>query len=271
MNCPSPKFVWPRNKIIAVPCGKCLPCLSNRRNDWSFRLEQELKRSSGAAFITLTYHPKFYPDDGVRKDHFQLFMKRLRKAYGKKLRYYAVGEYGTKHGRAHYHAILFNYSHGDSFVRSAWSTRAGEPYGIVDVKSVNVKRIRYITKYVVQNGSRPDKRLNPGFALMSRSFGLGLWYLTDSMVAWHRSGDKNFVVRDGVKERLPRYFKKFIWPHKEDAERVSKTSIEQAEKIINENRLFLQSEGYDPDKIMAEMRTAVYSRIKQKVAHTQKL
>ena len=44
----------------------------------------------------------------LRKRDYQLFMKRLRKAFpNDKIRFYAAGEYGPKTLRPHYHAILF--------------------------------------------------------------------------------------------------------------------------------------------------------------------
>lgn len=92
-----------------VPCGKCNFCLAARRADWSFRIRKELKVAESAAFITLTYSDYHMPltDDGLGqlcKYDLQCFFKRLRKEQSKKLlhedypsiRYYAVGEYGTR-------------------------------------------------------------------------------------------------------------------------------------------------------------------------------
>ena len=114
-----------------VPCGRCPSCLKRRQSGWIFRLEQELKVSRSAHFITLTYDDenlKCSPHGLLtldKKDH-QLFMKRLRdkinfdiaKTYGttKKLanqfaptlRYYSCGEYGETTLRPHYHSIIFN-------------------------------------------------------------------------------------------------------------------------------------------------------------------
>ena len=114
MMCQQTKWVFPDTKPdgILVPCGKCLNCLMNKRNDWAFRLMQEYRHSKSGLFITLTYHSKYVPDQGVDKEHFQKFMKRLRHTTSQRLRYYGVGEYGTVTGRPHYHIILFNYDQG---------------------------------------------------------------------------------------------------------------------------------------------------------------
>lgn len=274
MQCISPKYVWPKGKIILVPCGKCLACLSNKRADWSFRLQQEWKRSTSAAFITLTYHPKFYPDSGLSKRHFQLFMKRLRKTQDEKLRYYAVGEYGSKTGRAHYHAILFNFNGDLSVLKQAWSLD-GEPIGIVDCRPVNEARCSYVTKYVIQRVDHKDKTLNKPFCLMSRGYGLGAHYLSDDMVSWHRNlggySGRNYTLVHGVKGRLPRFYKEKIWYDQEDREKVSSASKWQAIRAHRRNLRYLKKRGYSPSKIIAEMRAAVLSRVKQKIAFTQKL
>lgn len=47
----------------------------------------------------------YYPT--LRKRHYQLFFKRLRKWYGKPIRYFGTGEYGSKTQRPHYHFIIF--------------------------------------------------------------------------------------------------------------------------------------------------------------------
>lgn len=43
----------------------------------------------------------------LSKSDLQKFLKRLRKAYGKKVRYFACGEYGPKTFRPHYHLLFF--------------------------------------------------------------------------------------------------------------------------------------------------------------------
>lgn len=284
MNCYSMQWVSTTKGSRQVPCSKCLACLTNKRNDWAFRLEHEYKRSKSAAFITLTYHPKFKPKDGVRKRHFQLFMKRLRKKSGQKLRYFAVGEYGTKTNRPHYHAIIFNYEGSIKFLEKIWSApRTREVYGIVHIGKVNQATIMYCTKYVIQRGSHTSSHLNKPFMLCSRAYGLGINYLTDEMAKWHRSGDRNYTQVYGVKRRLPRYYKEKLWyperkpiagrnfwPEHDRRETVSQKSKNDALASEQKNRQIIIDAGYkNPDAIIAEMRQAVLNRIKEKVAYTQ--
>lgn len=239
---------------------------------------QEYKGSYTAAFITLTYSAKYVPDDGVNKRHFQLFMKRLRKHSGDKLRYYAVGEYGTKTQRPHYHAIIFNYVGNEKFLEKIW------PYGIVHIGKVNEASIRYTTKYVIQRPENTPKGLAKPFSLMSRAYGLGANYLTDEMVEWHRRNKINYTIVQGQKGRLPRYYKDKIWYrvkcakaengfliHK-DRESISAESSYQARKSNRENlRLYYKKYGHLAKVKMKEMRNAVISRVRQKVAFTQTL
>ena len=43
------------------PCGKCKYCKENKRSQWSFRLQQELKKSGNSYFYTLTYNDLHLP------------------------------------------------------------------------------------------------------------------------------------------------------------------------------------------------------------------
>lgn len=275
MKCPHPRYIWPKGKILGVPCGKCLICLSNRRKDWAFRLMQEKKVSESGYFVTLTY--KKNPVSLVKR-HLQLYLKRLRKR-SPRLRYYAVGEYGKVHHRPHYHAIIFNCNESD--IRKAWTLEdeKGVPQelGIVDVKPVTEASVQYVLKYIVQKNEFP-KDLAPSFAIMSRGYGLGLNYLTDNMVQWHRDDDRVYVNRYGEKSRLPRYYKEKIWPNSEWSdwsqrrEKCFTKAQQEAEKKDKEENEKLKAHGIkDPEAYRTEMRNAEMRRIKTKVAFSQKL
>lgn len=74
-----------------------MACKVNRTSEWTLRLCHELNSWAYASFVTLTYDDEHLPSDkALHKKEVQNFMKRLRKYSGLKLRYYAVGEYGTK-------------------------------------------------------------------------------------------------------------------------------------------------------------------------------
>lgn len=108
---------------------------------------------------------------------------------------------------------------------------------------------------------------------MSRGYGIGGHYLTDEMVAWHRNGDKSYVIYDGNQARLPRFYREKIWHRQEDRDRVSRksrfTSIKAAR---TEHKAYLKMYGPERYKAKrAEMQLAALSRIKVKVAYTQTL
>jgi hypothetical protein len=193
---------------MVVPCGKCPFCMATRRSDWSTRLHYEAKKHAVKQFITLTYaNPhltwKNHCPQLVKRD-LQLWFKRVRKT-GAKIRYYAVGEYGSKTYRPHYHVLLFG-DVSESVIRESW------PLGQVHIGSVTQESIMYCLKYMVNGKAwqmRKDRQ--PPFALMSRKPGLGSNYLTDAMISWHRSERKNYTVLDGQRRHLPRYYKTKIF------------------------------------------------------------
>lgn len=63
------------------------------------------------SFLTLTYSEEQLPEGGTLVPrHLQLFFKKLRKiSEPARLRFFAVGEYGTRTQRPHYHCTLFGY------------------------------------------------------------------------------------------------------------------------------------------------------------------
>ena len=175
-----------------VPCGKCLPCQKKRRSEWSLRLEHEYMFSDSAFFITLTYNDYNIPrtKEGyhtLHKKHLQNYIKRLRndhvkyvakemkvpkshvKNISKPIRYYAVGEYGSKTRRPHYHVLLFNYDIANlaPLINQWKNTETGYRHAHVDVGTVTSASINYVTKYMFKPFGKKDKRQKP-FSIMSK-------------------------------------------------------------------------------------------------------
>lgn len=109
---------------IKLPCGKCIGCRLEHARQWAMRCYHESALHEENSFITLTYDNEHLPEGEtlVKKD-LQDFMKRLRaridEQYGKKVRFFACGEYGDEGKRPHYHILLFGYNFPD---RQAWKT-----------------------------------------------------------------------------------------------------------------------------------------------------
>lgn len=181
---PNPKFgnVINQSPFLEVPCRVCPECQESRKREWCFRLENELKDSSSAYFLTLTYNPDNVPLDYdcqqmvLNKKHVQDFIKRIRfyypKSDGFNIRYFIVGEYGDKFHRPHYHAIIFNLPlplhDATRFVERVWS------FGFVQVGHCTVGGINYACKYMLKSNSRPFADAVPCFMLCSKRPPIGL-------------------------------------------------------------------------------------------------
>lgn len=215
---------------VALPCGQCRGCRADRASSWATRCTHEAQVAPASCFITLTYDDDHLPaDNSVSLREWQLFMKRLRKRFGSRIRYFACGEYGEENGRAHYHALLFNFDFPD---KTYWATRDGNrvfkskaleelwPYGLCEVGSVTAQSAGYCAQYAhkkitglmaVDHYLRPHPltgelhRVAPEFGAMSRRPGLGEeWfdrYHGDVFPADH-------LIVDGSPRKVPEYYVK---------------------------------------------------------------
>ena len=90
------------------------------------------------------------------------------------MRYFAVGEYGDKSKRAHYHLLIFNVDSvmAENVIKDTWTK------GHTQVDVLHENRIKYAVKYTIKKETSlkdfPDGR-EPEFSMMSRKPGLG-WY-----------------------------------------------------------------------------------------------
>lgn len=203
------------NKYIQVPCGKCPECLKRRTASWSHRLEMEAQRWPKQFFITLTYDNEHVPisDNGfltLRPEDLRNYWKRLRKRCGK-LRYYAIGEYGTNTHRPHYHGIVF-VSDGifeDDFI-ACW------PYGDIHFGKVEPASIRYTVQYYDKGQWQPQHQRDdrePEFSRMSQ--GIGSNFLTPEVAKHFLSRpDKGYIYdNEGRKIAIPRYYKRRLYDY----------------------------------------------------------
>lgn len=188
-----------------------------KQQEWCFRLDQELKNSDNSFFVTFTYEDEelIWLDDEpvLYKRHMQLFFKSLRKWFRyDKIKYYCVGEYGeqwrplTPKGRPHFHALIFYRGRTDWFkvmlkIKEYW------PHGIAQVLPVQGAQ-GYVTKYILKFDRREHKV--PPFSLISH--GLGIDYLTKSMVKYHHDNLISYAIKPGgYRVNLPRYYKDKIF------------------------------------------------------------
>lgn len=211
-------------KTQTFSCGQCMPCRINKRRIWTARCLLEAMFHPSSMFVTLTYSDTFVPrgtfHTELRKDELQNFQKRFREYLApRRIRFFAVGEYGTKTMRPHYHAIVFN-AQGESVFLNGDIKHFGDavdvarawPFGHVSCASVNPERVAYVAQYTAKKmTNEDDERLDgrpPEFMICSRRPGIGLsdevidylasMYRTDrGLVYLGEAGDISAQVRIG--------------------------------------------------------------------------
>lgn len=274
MQCISPEFIRKSGRRFFVPCGKCNYCLETKRADWSFRLNQEQKVSVSAKFLTLTYDDVHVNNDTpgcvrVSRDGYpqlcerdlQLFTKRLRKANAEindySLRYYSVGEYGTRTFRPHYHSIMFNL-HPNLFMKvtDIWGL------GMCRVDECEPASIHYVTKYVINRVTDAQGRTSP-FAFMSKRPGLGVNYLA-THTQWHRAAMRNYTEVNGQKSRIPRFYKNRLFTDRE-RETLASEALYQSDisysDTVTENFRFHSDPYYYQDEQVRSRHDQITSKI----------
>lgn len=244
-----------------VPCGRCPECVKSRQNSWLFRIQKEMEISSSPLFITLTYDENTVPvtktgRKTLNKRDIQLFMKRLRFNYGKvnkkRIRYYIVGEYGSRTNRPHYHAIMFNMD-DPNLVVEAWQN------GFVKVCPVLNGGIAYVLKYMFKPRLRSNDDRCKEFSLMSK--GLGSNYLTTNMYNYHLADIANcyITLAGGIKMQMPKYYKEKIY---DESYRSAVTNYLQKRAEEAENNKVLKYKRRHGEKL--KMRNLEISKLNQK-------
>lgn len=196
---------------------------------WSNRLMAELPYWKSAAFITLTYEDIFLPYS-LRFCDLQKYFKRLRRDLdGRKIKYYACGEYGTRGGlvtvgelegrfvhRPHFHAIVFGVDPyedreviKENWPYADWNELERTKRGRKAIADVTFGSVHYVAGYVqkklvgemAKEVYERDGRVPPDVRM---SKGLGLKFVEDN---------KDLLRRDlmfsygGYTVALPKYMR----------------------------------------------------------------
>lgn len=254
-----------RGSYMPLPCGKCPPCKKRRTSGWSFRLIKEGERSNSALFLTLTYDTEYVPI--TKKGYMTLdlkdlqkFFKRLRKLSNEKIKYYAVGEYGSTKARPHYHVIIFNAN--KEHIELAWALD-NRPIGSYHIGDVSSASIGYTLKYMCKQSKIPlhqnDDRKKE-FAVMSK--GLGKNYMTKQMINWHKNDLLNRMyvpIEDGKKIAMPRYFKDKIYTEIEK-DKINEHMVKIGE-LEDEKLLQLYGSEYEKDRMQMEQGIKAFKKM----------
>ncbi len=243
---------------IRLPCGQCVGCRLERSRQWALRCLHESSLYTDNCFITLTYNDDNLPwDRSLNKNHFQKFMKRLRKENAeKKIRFYQCGEYGESTpendfiARPHYHACIFNHDFSDKEVFKETEgiiTYSSDTLdriwgkGFTTIGDVSMESAAYCARYIMKkiNGQRKEAHyettnettgeiinLVPEYNTMSRRPGVGRYWIAKYMADCF---PKDFVTTKGRKHKPPKYYDSLyeIW----NPEGFEKIKIERKRQI----------------------------------------
>jgi len=240
------------NSVLKIPCGQCIGCRLEHSRQWAIRCVHEAQQFQNNSFITLTYDEehiqqkckKYSKGYSLNKREFVLFMKRLRKHYGKNVRFFHCGEYGEERGRPHHHACLFNIDISDKklfSVRNGVKLYTSETIakiwgnGFATIGDVTFESAAYCARYVVKKitGKMALAHyggLQPEYQTMSRGGrggkGIGFSWLEEfGSDVYPNDG----VIIRGLKVRPPRYYDNIY--DKINPEKMGHIKLERTKKI----------------------------------------
>lgn len=140
-----------------VACRQCWQCRETKIDDWVGRCVAETKSATAAHVVTLTYgrdestdSPDHIKATVLTYSDIQKYLYHLR-ADGFPVRYFVVGEYGSKKGRAHWHIILFwqadwpDHEIRKNFMQKHWK----HGWSFWDVATAS--SVRYACKYLLKD------------------------------------------------------------------------------------------------------------------------
>lgn len=254
----------------AFGCGRCYFCRIKRAKEWTHRIILETMLHEENSFVTLTYNDEHLPEGGtLDKRQLQLFFKRLRKAIApKKIRYFAVGEYGGRFGRPHYHIALFGYpacyqpgvSRRESCVcptcsriARAWTDAKGVSLGFISVGTLEPASAAYVAKYATKSMEEGDKdvKVDAGrtlpFSCQSLKPGIGERYTDDIVAGLISSGRTNiedipsYLSHGKIRRPIGRYLRNRIRERlgisKDDATRYAYKKLDEEMRPLREGAL----------------------------------
>lgn len=217
-------------KHLEVPCGQCSGCRRRRSLEWAMRCMHEKQLHAQNAYITLTYRTENLPlYNSLQHRHYVLFAKALRHKVGPH-RFYMGGEYGTLHGRPHYHSLLFGLDFADKIYHGR--SQAGErlytsptlekiwKHGYSSIGEVTFNSAAYVARYIMKKRTGDNLpyyeildpetgelwRKQKEYNCMSRNPGIGkTWWDQYKNDVIH--GDY-VITTNGRKLNPPRYYDK---------------------------------------------------------------
>ncbi len=284
-------FVFKRSGHTIAPmevaCGQCLGCRLDRSLMWAMRIVHESYLHVdhfGNCFITLTYRDRsecnsdqikkgyYVPGDySLDKSHFQKFIKRLRKKFEQKIRYFHCGEYGDETLRPHYHACLFNCEFADQKIYKddegiiTYSSESLEklwPYGFSTIGELNFETASYVAGYILK---KVTGQQSMDAYLRNDEYGVAFWVLPPYVTMSLKPGigfdfyekykddifpsDETPVPGKGIINKVPRYYETLL-------ERENPALLELVKEVRQE---FISKHRADftPERLMDKYKVAL--------------
>lgn len=210
--------------FTAVPCGKCRVCREQKSKEWEFRCSAETLTSGCTPyFVTLTYNDANKPVYGLDKKDVQDFLKRLRinmvrSGVMLQFKYFAVGEYGSKTHRPHYHLIIWNFKRNEIYptttsilhvIEKSW--KKGFCYCVPCDRGAS----SYVMKYMRKECYIP-KDCTPTFYLKSLGIGLAYFFEIKKYLLENPDVTKISVIdpidRVSIESKIPKYYLDKLFP-----------------------------------------------------------
>lgn len=232
----NPHSFWSMNDCVEIPCGYCLNCRVDKRNQWSDRAKWEYKTRLTASFVTLTYDNRHIVetlyhspyDDSLQSQldysHVRKFIQRLRKfvKYHEELHgvlcqpdftYLYVGEYGEQGAlfdRCHFHILFFglDFAFMKKFYESEWKK------GYIDSLPLLDGGINYVLKYMDKEVYGDVAEQKYGVHLLNKpkrgssiGFGSSLYYDNKADILEHGLAYK---ISPTKRRPVPAYYKRCL-------------------------------------------------------------
>lgn len=188
-------FVPISYKGIPCKCNRCPECLGLNRNELVYRCEIQERKSAHSYFLTLTYSPEFLPNEAPWWPDFTDFRKEVFRRCGYAPKYAATHEFGDRHGRSHFHVLVYSDKVIEKHVfQEAWHR------GHVCYKPITKGRTRYAVSYAY--GNDPWHKQDTRNCRISNGLG------ADPDI------DHRYNRYTGISSPMPRYYRRKYEPAK---------------------------------------------------------
>lgn len=250
--------LYGKDRLLKLPCGKCIQCKEASKEDWAIRCDMESRMYAPGKcwFLTLTYRDECCPR-WLSKGHLKKFLRHFWK-FDRNIKVFACGEYGEKTNRPHYHVLIFGYdAFPDLYIVPGAKTKSGLPVyeskfiervwnkGYVQVGEVNADAGLYVAGYVNKKTG-----VNDGFLYKSKC--LGDSYMVKHFHELYES--RYYLTERGRVFRVPRRFKsiceKLGYLYQERSEdKVRMRLLENSEMVSRKLRYREELFGYGENQM----------------------